>query len=54
MKQLIVMAASIMLGLYIFNIIAGGQDESIFSIVKEVWTHEIEARNMEEFPGGAQ
>ena len=49
MKQLIVMISAIVLGLYIFNMIIGPQDGSVLSVVREVWVHEIEARNMEEF-----
>lgn len=49
MKQFIVMIAAIMLGLQIFGMIAGDQDDSIFSTMREVWVKEIEARNMDEF-----
>lgn len=51
MKQLIVMVAAIMLGLQIFVMIAGDQEGSIFSTMREVWVKEIDARNMEEFSG---
>ena len=46
MKQLIVLVASIMLGIFIFGLIAGPQDGSIYSEVKGVWQQEIEARTM--------
>ena len=54
MKQLIVMVAAIMLGLQLFIMIAGDQDNSVFSTMREVWIQEIDARNMDEFPGDIQ
>lgn len=41
MKQLIVMFAMIVLGVTIFNLIAGGDDNSILSVMKGVWEQEI-------------
>lgn len=51
MKQLIVMVAAIMLGVQLFSMIAGDQEDSVFSTMREVWVKEIDARNMDEFPG---
>jgi len=48
------MIATIMLGIYIFGIIAGSKEGSVISTVRQVWMHEIDARNMEEFPGETQ
>lgn len=44
MKQLIVMMAMIVLGIAIFNLIAGGDDSSIVSVIKGVWEQEIQMR----------
>lgn len=46
MKQLIVMVASIMLGLALFGMIAGDGDGSTYSLVKKVWQQEITLRTM--------
>ena len=46
MKQMIILAATIMLGVFLFNLIAGPDEESIYSEVKNVWQHEIGARTM--------
>ena len=54
MKQLIVMVAAIMLGIQLFVMIAGNQDDSVLSTMREVWVREIDARNMDEFPGDGQ
>lgn len=54
MKQLIVMVAAIMLGIQLFIMIAGNQDDSVFSTMREVWVREIDARNMNEFSGDDQ
>lgn len=48
MKQLIIMAASIMLGLTLFNLIAGSSDDSVYNLVKGVWQSEITMRTMED------
>lgn len=47
MKQLIVMVASVMLGLFLFNLICGQQQGSVMNTVKSVWNTEIEARTQE-------
>lgn len=52
MKQFIVMVAAIMLGVQLFVMIAGDQEGSVFSMVREVWMMEIDQRNMDEFSGG--
>jgi len=44
MKQLIVMAALIVLGIALFNLIAGEDESSIISIMKGVWEQEIQMR----------
>lgn len=46
MKEMIVLIASIMLGVLLVNLIAGPQDGSSYSTVKSVWIQEIEARNI--------
>ena len=48
MKELIILIASIMLGLCLFNLIAGDSDNSIYSAVKGVWNTEIRARTLED------
>lgn len=47
MKQLIVMVAMILLGISIFNLIAGPSEGSIRSSVGQLWQQEIEMRTME-------
>lgn len=37
-----------MLGLCLFNLIAGEQDSSIYSAVKGVWNTEIQARTLQD------
>lgn len=44
MKQIIVMMATILLGVAIFHLIMGPQQNSIFSTVQSVWNEEIEIR----------
>ena len=44
MKQLIVMMVMIVLGVAIFNLIAGDDDHSILNVMKGVWKEEIEIR----------
>lgn len=41
-KQIIIMAAMIALGIAIFRLIAGGDDSSVLSVMKGVWEQEIE------------
>lgn len=47
MKQLIILVASVMLGLFLFDLICGEQQGSVMSTVKSVWSTEIEARTQE-------
>lgn len=44
MKQVIVMMATILLGVSIFHLIMGPQSDSVFSTVQGVWKQEIEIR----------
>lgn len=46
MKQFIVMASTIFLGVYIFNLILGNNDESIANTISNVWQSSIESRKM--------
>jgi len=48
MKELIILIASVMLGLCLFSLIAGDGDNSIYSAVKGVWNTEIQARTLED------
>ncbi|MBO5667238.1 MAG: hypothetical protein J6S45_07310 [Firmicutes bacterium] len=47
MKQLIIMVATILLGISIFQMIAGPSEDSIRSSVGQLWQQEIEMRTME-------
>ncbi|WP_324823742.1 hypothetical protein [Sinanaerobacter sp. ZZT-01] len=44
MKQIIVMVATILLGIAIFYMIMGPQDNSVYSTVQGVWKQEIDVR----------
>jgi len=48
MKQLIVLCASILLGLYIADMIIGSDESSIISSVKKLWITEIRIRTEED------
>ena len=48
MKQFIVLTASILLGVFLFNLIAGSGSDSVYSEVKTVWEKELEARKRTE------
>ncbi len=52
MKQLIVMTASVLLGIFLFNLIAGGGDSSVYSSVKRLWAREIEVHSMQDGRAG--
>lgn len=41
MKQLIVMFATIILGIAVFQMIAGGGEGSVYNVVKNAWVEEI-------------
>lgn len=47
MKQLIVLISMVLLGLYLFGLIAGPQDGSVYSSVRQLWQQEIQQRTME-------
>ena len=47
-SSIIILIASIMLGLCLFSLIAGEQETSIYSAVKGVWNTEIQARTLED------
>ncbi len=47
MKQLIVMAATVVLGVYLFGLVAGPQEGSINSSVRQLWQEEIALRTAE-------
>ncbi|MFV0516296.1 MAG: hypothetical protein ACK5MV_02760 [Aminipila sp.] len=44
MKQLIVLISMIMLGMYMFNIIVGDNENSIGTSMKDIWAKGIEIR----------
>jgi len=44
MKQFIIMSAMIMLGVFIFNLIAGSGDDSLLSVLEKLFRQEIAAR----------
>ena len=44
MKQLIVMTSMVMLGVILFTLIAGPQDGSVYSAVRDVWVQEAASR----------
>jgi hypothetical protein len=44
MKQFIVLFAMILLGIAIYGMIAGPDDASMLSSVKDIWSHEIDLR----------
>jgi len=45
MKQFIVMSAMIILGVFIFNLIAGDDEGSIKSALERSFRHQIESRS---------
>ena len=47
MKQFVVLCAMIALGVFLFNLVAGGGD-SLYGVVKTVWEGEIASRS--DFP----
>lgn len=52
MKQVIVLFASVLLGVYLFTLIAGTDEKSMQSMLKSVWVREVEVRRMVDGPGG--
>ncbi len=49
MKQLIVMIAAIILGVYIFGLVAGPGEGSIYSGVRQLWQQEIKVRTVQDY-----
>jgi hypothetical protein len=47
MKQFIVLVAMLALGLSIYSMVAGPDDDSMLSSVKGIWAGEIELRTRE-------
>ena len=45
MKQFIVLCAMVALGVFLFHLVAGG-DDSLYGAVKTVWEGEIAARSV--------
>ncbi len=48
MKQLIILAASVLLGVYLFGLVAGGQESSVYSSVKRLWSREISVHTLQD------
>ena len=46
MKQMIVMAATVALGVFLFRLIAGGQDDSLLGILQQAWQSELAVRTI--------
>jgi len=44
MKQMIVMLAMVVLGIFLYNLIAGKGDDSIAGALSDLWRYEIETR----------
>lgn len=44
MKQMIVLAATVALGVYLFRLIAGEQDDSLLGILQQAWQSELAVR----------
>ncbi len=49
MKQLIVMVASILLGIFLFRMIAGPEENSLYSNVKQLWQKELQIRTVQDY-----
>ena len=47
MKQMIVMIATVILGLSIFQLVCGKQEGSVLNAMKDAWQQEIEVRTHE-------
>jgi hypothetical protein len=46
MKQFIVLIATLLLGLALFSLIAGSEDGSMYSALKQVWSSELAVRTL--------
>ena len=44
MKEMIIMMAMVILGIFIFNLIAGSGDDSVLNVLADFFRREIEAR----------
>ena len=51
MKQIIVLMTMIFLGLQLFSMIAGNDENSISQTLQRVWLQEAEARRIYDQPG---
>ncbi|MBR0130308.1 MAG: hypothetical protein IJM08_03285 [Firmicutes bacterium] len=49
MKQLIILVSTIILGIFIFRMVAGPEDGSIYSSVKRLWQSEIQVRTVQDY-----
>ena len=47
MKQLIILIASILLGVALFNMIAGDSPKSTKSVLKNVWQQEMQVKTLQ-------
>ena len=48
MKQLIILTASVLLGIFLFNMIAGSSDDSMYSAAKRLWQQEAQLHTMQD------
>jgi len=46
MKQLIVLFATITLGVFIYGLIAGDNDESVVNVLADMWQSGLQARSL--------
>lgn len=46
MKQIIVMTSTILLGMFIFDLILGNGDGSVINVISDVWSSSIEDRKI--------
>ncbi len=51
MKQFIVLIATVILGLFLFDLIAGPGDDSVYSSVRSLWINEIGQRTVRDANG---
>ncbi|MBQ1907707.1 MAG: hypothetical protein II803_04305 [Firmicutes bacterium] len=49
MKHLIIMIASILLGIFLFDIIAGPGEGSVYSGLRGFWENEIRYRTVQDY-----
>ena len=48
MKQLIILTASVILGIFLFGMVAGSSEDSMYSAAKRLWQREAEIRTMQD------